>query len=98
MGTLSAQVSVCVDARIVVPVVQHPGHPAAATWAVVYVRPGDWTTTSDRTSSKVVNFGRLVDDVKQTGKPDWSHWPTTGLATWRPMKPTMLADQAAALR
>lgn len=31
--------------------------------------PGDWTTTSDRTSSQVVDFGRLVDDVKQTGKP-----------------------------
>lgn len=43
-----------------------PGHPAAAS-----LYPGDWTTTSDRTSSKVVDFGRLVDDVKQTGKPDW---------------------------
>lgn len=35
------------------------------------LHPGDWTTTSDRPSSKVVDFGRLVDDVKQTGKPDW---------------------------
>lgn len=61
-----------IDARIVVPIrpssnVQRPGHKGTRQRPRC---PGDWTTTSDRTSSKVVDLGRLVDDVKQTGRPD----------------------------
>lgn len=70
-----------------VPIVQHPGHPAAASLSTQVTGQQHQTVRQARLSTSDVC-------LRMSNKPA----NPTGAAAWQPMKLTMLADQAAALR